>query len=129
MANKTEWIKNAVGRWIPTEINGEVIVPFKGIGKYKPSGNRYGPPIRSSLDYPPDGNKQVKSLKEALVRSGIRDGMVISTHHHLRNGDMVANQIFKAASELGVKDLVWFPSASFPCHEPIIEYLENGTIN
>ncbi len=55
--------------------------------------------------------------------------MTISTHHHFRNGDMVANQIFQIAAELGVKDLVWFPSASFPCHAPLIEYLEAGTIH
>jgi citrate lyase subunit alpha/citrate CoA-transferase len=55
--------------------------------------------------------------------------MTISTHHHFRNGDLVANQIFKIASELGVKDLVWFPSASFPCHEPITEYLADGTVH
>ncbi len=28
--------------------------------------------------------------------------MTISTHHHLRNGDLVANLIFDAAAELGV---------------------------
>ena len=37
--------------------------------------------------------------------------------HHFRNGDLVANRIFDAAAELGVKDLRWFPSAAFPCHE------------
>ncbi|MEZ4999007.1 MAG: citrate lyase subunit alpha, partial [Bacteroidales bacterium] len=26
-------------------------------------------------------------------------------------------------------DLVWLPSASFPCNDPVIEYLENGTVN
>jgi len=129
MAHNSDWTKNAAGRWIPPEINGEKVIPFKGIGKHRPSGNRYGPPIRTSIDYPPDGNKQVETLKDALVKSGIRDGMVISTHHHLRNGDLVANQVFKAASELGIKDLVWFPSASFPCHEPMIEYLKDGTIH
>ena len=55
--------------------------------------------------------------------------MTISTHHHFRNGDLVANQIFDIAAELGIKDLVWFPSASFPCHEPLIKYLEDGTIH
>ncbi|NJO91220.1 MAG: citrate lyase subunit alpha, partial [Chloroflexia bacterium] len=66
---------------------------------------------------------------EALVKAGLKDGMTISTHHHFRNGDLIANQIFDIASELGVKNLRWYPSASFPCHEPIIKYLEDGTIN
>ena len=61
--------------------------------------------------------------------AGLRDGMTVSTHHHLRNGDFVANAVFAAAAELGVKDLRWFPSASFPCHEPQIEHLESGVIH
>lgn len=55
--------------------------------------------------------------------------MTVSTHHHLRDGDLVSNQIFAIASELGVKDLVWLPSASFPCNDPVIQYLEDGTVN
>ena len=55
--------------------------------------------------------------------------MTISTHHHFRNGDLIANEIFKIAKELGVKGLLWFPSAAFPCHEPLIEYLKDGTIH
>ncbi|MFQ5454420.1 MAG: citrate lyase subunit alpha [Candidatus Zixiibacteriota bacterium] len=54
--------------------------------------------------------------------------MTISTHHHFRNGDKVSNPLFDAAASLGVKDLRWFPSAAFPCHEPIIRHLESGVI-
>ena len=124
-----KYTKNAVGRMIPETINGKPAIPFKGVGKYKPKGKKYGPPIPSCADYPSDGNKLVPNLKEALIKAGIKDGMTISTHHHFRNGDLVAVEIFKIASELGIKDLVWFPSASFPCHKPIIKYLENGTIH
>ena len=122
-------VKNAVGRMVPTEINGQEAIPFKGIGKHIPTGRKYGPPIRSAVHYPADGNKLAASLRDALEKCGLRDGMVISTHHHLRNGDLIANQIFQIASEMGVKDLVWFPSASFPCHEALIQYLEDGTIH
>lgn len=125
----TKEVKNAVGRMIPVEINGEKITPFKGIGKHKPEGRKYGPPIPSFIDYPEDGSKVVGTLKDALERCGMKDGMTISTHHHLRNGDLVSNQVFDLAREMGVKDLVWFPSASFPCNEPIIKHLENGTVN
>ncbi len=120
---------NAAGRAVMTELNGKPAIPFRGVGKYKPSGNRYGPPIPSCTDFPPDGNKVVATLEEALLRCGIRDGMTISTHHHLRDGDLISNRIFEIASVMGVRDLVWFPSASFPCNEPVIKYLEDGTIN
>ncbi len=124
-----KFVKNAVGRMIPTHINGKPVIPFKGVGKHRPTGRKYGPPIPTCADYPLDGNKLVPNLKEALIKAGLKDGMTISTHHHFRNGDLVANEIFRIASEMGVKDLVWFPSASFPCHEPIIKYLEDGTIH
>jgi citrate lyase subunit alpha/citrate CoA-transferase len=122
-------VKNAVGRMIPTEINGKPTIPFKGVGKYQPEGRKYAPKIKSCVDFPLDGNKQVKDLKEALKKSGLKDGMTISTHHHFRNGDLLANMVFDIAKELGVKNLRWFPSASFPCHEHLIQYLEDGTIH
>ncbi|NQS90780.1 MAG: citrate lyase subunit alpha, partial [Chloroflexi bacterium] len=125
----TKFVKNAVGRMIPEEINGKPVIPFQGVNKYITDGKRYAPPLASAANYPPDGNKLVEDLKEALKKAGIKSGMTISTHHHFRNGDLVANQIFQAASEMGLKDLVWFPSAAFPCHEPIIEYLKEGTIH
>ena len=127
--NTPQFIKNAAGRLVPLEVNGKEQVPFKGVGKYKPTGRKYGPLISSCSDFPSDGNKQVPNLKEALVKAGLQDGMCISTHHHFRNGDLLANQIFDIAKELGVKDLVWFPSASFPCHEHLIQYLGDGTIH
>ncbi len=121
--------KNAVGRLVPTEINGVEAVPFQGVGKYKPEGRRFSHVITSNKDYPADGNKQVASIKEALIKAGLKDGMTISSHHHFRNGDLIMNQVFDIAKELGVKDLRWFPSASFPCHEHLIQYLEDGTIS
>ncbi len=129
MKKYDDMVKNAVGRMVPEEINGKPAIPFKGLGKYIPEGRKYAPKIYSSVNYPADGNKLVSSLKEALIKAGLKDGMVISTHHHLRNGDLVVNEIFKIASEMGIKDLIWFPSASFPCHEPIIKYLEDETIH
>ncbi len=125
----TKFVKNAVGRMIPEKINGKTVIPFQGVHKYKTTGRRYAPPLPSSADYPEDGNKLVVDLKTALKKAGLKNGMTISTHHHFRNGDLVANQIFKIASEMGIKDLVWFPSASFPCHEPIIDYLKDGTVH
>ncbi len=122
-------VKNMVGRMVPTEINGEPAIPYQGIGKYRPTGQKYAPKISTCIDYPSDGNKLVPTLKNALEKAGLKDGMTISTHHHLRNGDLISNLIFDIAKEMGVKNLRWFPSASFPCHEYLIKYLEDGTIS
>ncbi len=120
---------NSEGRFVPRIVNGKDAIPFMGIGKYHPTGRKYSPLIASCADYPADGNKVISSLKEALVLAGIKDGMAISTHHHFRNGDLIALLIFEIAAELGIKNLTWAPSASFECHSSLIKYLENGTIH
>ena len=120
---------NAAGRRVPFDVNGHVSLPFEGVGVHRPVGPKHGPPIRSCADYPPDGDKRVADLRTALERCGLRDGMTISTHHHLRNGDRVALAALQAAAELGAKDLMWFPSASFPCHEPVIDLMDRGVVH
>ncbi len=122
-------VKNAAGRIVPTEVNGKKEIPFKGINKHRPSGTKAKPLIKTCIDYPLNGNKLVKSLKDALRKSGLKDGMTISTHHHLRDGDILTNIIFDTIHSMGIKNIRWFPSASFPVHEHLIKYLNDGTIH
>lgn len=125
MISTHQLIENAAGRLIPAEHG----IPYAGVGGYRPKGKQSGPSIRSCADYPASGDKQTDNLRAALIRAGLTDGMVISTHHHFRNGDLVAEQLFSAAAELGVRDLIWLPSAVFPCHEPLLKHLESGVIH
>jgi len=157
MSKKVELVKNAAGRLVPTVVNGQEQVPFAGVGQSVPPRRKAAPPVRSCNDYPRDGNKvvavvqaapaeqataaglipararacstSVEALKIALKSAGLRDGMRMSSHHHFRNGDKVANAVFQAAAELGVKNLIWFPSACFPCHEPLLALLESGVVH
>lgn len=122
-------VKNAVGRMVPTEVNGKKAIPFQGVNGYKPCGNKATLPIKSCIDFPSDGNKVVGSIQEALEKCGLKNGMTISSHHHFRNGDLVINQVFDVIAEMGKKDMMWFPSAAFPCHEPMIEHMKNGVIH
>jgi citrate lyase subunit alpha/citrate CoA-transferase len=62
----------------------------------------------------------VPAIDAALEKCGLRDGMVISTHHHPRDGDRVAAMALEAAARTGARDLVWFPSASFPSQASVI---------
>jgi citrate lyase subunit alpha/citrate CoA-transferase len=121
--------RNAAGRLVPTEVNGRQQTPYAGVGGHRPSGCKAAPAIASCADYPADGDKRVGSIREALERLGLRDGMTVSTHHHLRNGDVVANEVFDAAADLGLRDLMWFPSASFPVHANQLRHLEAGVIH
>jgi citrate lyase subunit alpha/citrate CoA-transferase len=126
--SERDFVVNAAGRRVPRVVNGVEQVPYQGVGAYEPKGSKHGPPIRSCRDYPADGDKRVADLKTALQKCGLEDGMTISTHHHLRNGDRVALMALQAAAELGAKDLMWFPSASFPCHEPVMELMDRGVV-
>ena len=72
-------------------------------------GRKAAPLIRSNKDYPEDGDKRVPDLETALRLCGLRDGMVISSHHHLRDGDAVALEALQNGRSHGRKDLMWFP--------------------
>src|SRR5215472_1284320 len=129
MTNRFELAQNAAGRMVPAMVNGKPQIPYLGIGKPQPRGRKAAPPIRSSKDYPENGDKRVASLEVALRKCGLRDGMVISNHHHLRDGDKVALMMLEAAAKIGVKDLLWFPSASFPSQKEAIPLMEKGVIH
>ena len=49
-------------------------------------------------------NKLIGSVKEAIEKAGLKDGMTISFHHHMRNGDYVLNMVLDAAAgwEFGI---------------------------
>ena len=89
--SEVEFVINAAGRRVPAIVNGKAQVPYQGVGAYKPEGAKHGPSIRSCSDYPSGGDKRAPDLKTALERCGIRDGMTISSHHHLRNGDSIVD--------------------------------------
>ncbi len=44
-------VKNAAGRFVPTEVNGVTKIPFKGVDKYKPTGVKAKPQISTCIDY------------------------------------------------------------------------------
>ena len=115
---RIELARNAAGRLVPLEVNHKSQSPFLGLNQYQPSGTKAAPPIRSAKDYPTNGDKRFPDLESALRRCGLRDGMVISTHHHLRDGDAVALPVLQTAARMGVKDLMWFPAPPFPRTRP-----------
>ena len=63
MKKKSRIQTNALGRPVPSEVNGRVQIPFGGVGKHEPQGAKHGPPIRSSAGYPVSGDKRVESLE------------------------------------------------------------------
>jgi citrate lyase subunit alpha/citrate CoA-transferase len=126
---KTVIARNAVGRLVPLVVNGFDQRPFAGLNEDHPTNRKFGPAIRSCVDFPGNGDKRVPDLKTALQLCGLRDGMVISSHHHLRNGDRISLAALQTAGQMGTRDLMWFPSASFPVHAPVIDLMEAGVVH
>lgn len=73
-------------------------------------------------------SKLISSVREAIEKTGLRDGMTISFHHHMRNGDFVLNMVLEQAAEMGIKDLTVNASSIFDIHEPIIGHIKNGVV-
>lgn len=129
-AKKTmELIKNSAGRRVPSVVNGRDQVAYKGVNQHRPSGNKAAPPVPTNIDYPANGDKRVPDIETALRQCGLADGMTISSHHHLRDGDTIALQALQTAARIGVKDLRWFPSASFPCQAPVTDLMKSGVVH
>ena len=73
-------------------------------------------------------SKLVKSMKEAVALCGLKDGMTVSFHHHLRNGDFVLNMVMEEVAATGVKDLTVNASSLFDAHAPLLDHIENGVV-
>ena len=70
MTDRIELVQNAAGRMVPTMVNGKPQIPYLGVGKYQPRGRKAAPPVRSSKDYPDNGDKRVPDLETALRSAG-----------------------------------------------------------
>lgn len=121
-------IVNSLGRQIP-----EIIKGYKKIVPYE-SPHSINPPIQKSPGYAgikmfPGQNKLLPSIEEAIRKCELGDGMTISFHHHLRNGDYVMNMVLEVISRMGIKDLKIAPSAIYPIHQPLVDYIKRGIVN
>ena len=121
-------MKNAVGRDIPEFLleggrevyQGKNYMDGRYMQKAAPKTRRYEKPQESKL---------VSGIAEALRQMGASDGMTFSFHHHLRNGDFVANMVMQAAvEELGLKDLKIAATSLGEAHDPIADYIEQGVV-
>ena len=73
-------------------------------------------------------SKLVRSIREAVQLSGLQDGMTVSFHHHLRNGDFVLNMVMEQIADLGIRDLTVNASSLFDVHAPLLNHIENKVV-
>ena len=77
MTERVELAHNAAGRAVPSMVNNKPQIPYLGIGKYQPRVRKQAPPVRSTKDYPENGDKRLPDLETALRKCGLRDGMIV----------------------------------------------------
>ncbi|NLZ88619.1 MAG: citrate lyase subunit alpha [Clostridiales bacterium] len=73
-------------------------------------------------------SKLAATLQDALRACGLRDGMTVSFHHHLRNGDHVLNMVLAEAARMGIRGLTVQASAIFDVHAPLIDHIRAGVV-
>ncbi len=117
--------RNVLGREIPETFGGKRVVPYGGPFSVLPDGDRSTRRLRRVN--PGDG-KVLRDLRQAIERSGLTDGMTISTHHHLRNGDYLLNRVVAELSGMGIRDIRIASSSVHPVHAEIIPAIQEGVV-
>lgn len=117
---------NKVGRDIPDELIGRH-------GVYMGAGYRDGEAYTKSgvnvrICEKPQGSKLVGSIREAIEKCGMKDGMTVSFHHHFRDGDYVASMVMKEIKAMGIKDVTIAASSLGTAHDAIADMIEEGIV-
>jgi len=123
-------MKNSLGREIPEYIEGiGKLEPFQGAWEKLKKGwmdeKSVPPPNKAKL---PHQNKICTTLEDAIKKTNPRNGMTVSFHHHLRNGDDILGQAVEILANMGIKDITLAPSSLNEVHDSILKYLQDGTI-
>lgn len=101
------------------------VKPYAGAFATQPDGKKYG--VKMSASKPGDV-KLVDSIRDVLKKVEIKDGMTISFHHHLRNGDYVLNRVMDEIASMGIKDITISASSLTNAHEPLIKHIEDKVV-
>ena len=126
---KLPLIPNAIDRLVPKSIeNFGAIAPFSGAYARLDGHFTWTPKVKEIKVPAISQNKITDSLKNAIIKSGLSDGMTISFHHHFRNGDRLLPQVLSIIDELGIKGLTLAPSSLTDAHECVANAIRKGTI-
>lgn len=117
-------VTNKLGRDIPQPYADQYGI-FEGelanIKQYDESSRRIKP-------VKPGDSKLLGSVREAIEKTGLTDGMTISFHHHFREGDFIMNMVLEEIAKMGIKNLSIAPSSIANVHEPLIDHIKNGVV-
>ncbi|BCR05529.1 citrate lyase subunit alpha [Desulfuromonas versatilis] len=119
-------VRNSLGRLLPETFNGRPVLPYADPFSLRLERDHASRPLRRVN---PGQSKLLGSLREAVEASGLKDGMTIATHHHLRNGDVLLGQVVREIDALGIRDIRIASSSVHPVHAELIPYIEKGVIS
>ena len=96
-------MRNSLGRFVSEDFR-----PFVASNAYT-NKERIRIPEKKTTNV----NKVISSLREVFDRLNISDGMTLSFHHHLRDGDRVLNLVAAEIKRRNLKNMVLAPSSIF----------------
>ena len=111
-------MKNVLGRNVP-----EGYKPFEGSNSFKDKKRIIIHEKKIS-----QGFENLNNISEMFDKLGIKDGMTLSFHHHLRNGDFVLNMVAEEIKRRDLKDMKIAPSSIFPNNRILVDLIEKGNI-
>ena len=112
-------MKNVLGREVPDFIEG-----YGKISHYNGYLANTTGVVKKNYTFKvvtPNDKKLHTDFIELMDKLPLKDGMVVSFHHHLRNGDYVLNLVMAEIAKRGYKDITIVASSIFPCHKPLVE--------
>jgi len=119
-------IKTILDRELPDYIDGYgEVKPFQGA--FSDGGIKTRKAVKLTSVTPYD-RKVLANLEQVYDKLNMKDGMTISFHHHLRNGDHVLNMVVEGLAKRGIKDLTIAASSIFPVHAPLVEHMKSGVV-
>lgn len=119
-------MKNILGREIP-----DFIERYGKVKEYKGYLSEKEGVVKKDFNFKvvqQNENKILESIEELMNKLPLKNGMTISFHHHLRNGDFVLNMVMDEIYKRGYKDITIAASSIFPCHKELVKMMEEGVV-
>ncbi len=111
-------MKNSLGRFVP-----DGYIPFENSSAHKAKKR-----VTVKEKHISQGFEELADISEMFDKLKISDGMTLSFHHHLRNGDYVLNAVAEQIKKRNLKNMKIAPSSIFPNNKILVELIENGNI-
>ena len=118
-------MKNSIGRDIPDNVIKDRKL-YQGEFSINSSVVKVATNVNPVM---PGESKLLNSIKEAIVKCGLKDGMTISFHHHFREGDYILNMVVDIIASLGIKNLTLASSSLSNVHKSLIKHIKDGVIS